>query len=89
MTARLLTGRRNRDHITPVLGSHLWLPVQLRVDFKIELLVFKAMNGLASFNLMLQPEKVLEACVLQIGEPILHPKGSVSLKCSFYTQSCY
>ena len=33
--ARLLTGTRRRDHITPVLAKLHWLPVKYRIDFKI------------------------------------------------------
>ena len=36
-----------REHITPVLASLHWLPVVFRIDFKILLLVYKALNGLA------------------------------------------
>ena len=36
-----------RAHITPVLVSLHWLPVVFRIDFKIILLVYKALNGLA------------------------------------------
>ena len=35
------------DHITPVLATLHWLPVKFRIDFKILLLAFKAVNGLA------------------------------------------
>ena len=45
--ARLLTGTRKREHITPILSSLHWLPVSFRVNFKVILLVFKALNGLA------------------------------------------
>lgn len=45
--ARLLTGTKKREHITPVLASLHWLPVCFRIDFKILLLVFKILNGLA------------------------------------------
>ncbi len=45
--ARLLTGVRKREHITPVLISLHWLPVHFRIDFKVLLLVFKCLNGLA------------------------------------------
>ena len=44
--ARLVTGTRRRDHITPVLQLH-WLPVRQRVNFKLAVLVFKALHGLA------------------------------------------
>ena len=45
--ARLLTGTRKRDHITPVLASLHWLPVRFRIDFKILLFAFKSLNNLA------------------------------------------
>ena len=45
--ARVLTKTRMRDHITPVLASLHWLPVDFKIDFKIILLVYKALNGLA------------------------------------------
>ena len=47
VAARLLTGTKKREHITPVLASLHWLPVKYRIDFKILLFVFKALNGLA------------------------------------------
>ena len=34
-------------HSTPVLRELHWLPVKFRVEFKIALLVFKTLNGLA------------------------------------------
>ena len=34
-------------HITPELMELHWLPVKFRVEFKIALLVYKALNGLA------------------------------------------
>ena len=45
--ARLLTGARKRELITPILASLHWLPVHFRVHFKILLFVFKSLNGLA------------------------------------------
>ncbi len=36
-----------RDHITPVLSSLHWLPVQYRIDFKILLMVFKALHNMS------------------------------------------
>ena len=45
--ARLLTRTKKHDHITPVLPSLHWLPVCFRIDFKILLITFKALNGLA------------------------------------------
>ena len=44
--ARLLTGTNRREHITPVLQTLHWLPVEFRVKFKILLLTYKSINGL-------------------------------------------
>jgi len=38
--ARLVTGARRCDHITPVLWQLHWLPVRQRVLFKIAGLVY-------------------------------------------------
>ncbi len=55
--ARLLTGSRKQDHITPILSSLHWLPVRYRIDLKILLFVFKSLNGLAPCYIsdLLQP----------------------------------
>ena len=42
--ARVLTGTRKRDHISPVLAS---LPVKFRIEFKILPLTYKALHGQA------------------------------------------
>jgi len=39
--ARLLTGSRKREHITPHLKSLHWLPINKRIDYKIALLSYK------------------------------------------------
>lgn len=45
--ARLITGTHKYDHITPALYSLHWLPVEQRITYKLLLLTFKALNGLA------------------------------------------
>ena len=45
--ARLITGTAKFSHITPVLRTLHWLPIKQRVQFKMLILVFKAINGLA------------------------------------------
>ncbi len=45
--ARILTGARKNEHITPILKSLHWLSVRFRVDFKILMLTYKALHGLA------------------------------------------
>ena len=46
--ARLVTGARRCDHITPTLRQLHWLPVRQRVLFKIAVLVFQCLAGQAS-----------------------------------------
>jgi len=50
--ARLVTGTRRRDHITPVLRQLHWLPVRQRVDFKTALLVYKALRDSTAAHLV-------------------------------------
>ena len=45
--ARVLTRTGIRDHISPILASLHWLPVKLRIEFKILLLTYKALNDRA------------------------------------------
>ena len=45
--ARLVAKCSYRDHITPVLCDLHWLPVGTRIRFKILMLVYKCLNGLA------------------------------------------
>uniref|UniRef100_A0A3Q3C7D3 Reverse transcriptase domain-containing protein n=1 Tax=Haplochromis burtoni TaxID=8153 RepID=A0A3Q3C7D3_HAPBU len=45
--ARLLTGTRRYEHITPVLYSLHWLPVHFRIHFKLLLFVFKCLSNAA------------------------------------------
>ena len=45
--AWLTTGTAKFSHITPVLRTFHWLPIKQRVQFKMLILVFKTINGLA------------------------------------------
>ena len=47
VAARILTGSKKFDHITPVLRSLHWLPVEQRIKFKMLLLVYKSINSMA------------------------------------------
>ena len=47
MAARMITRTRKRDHITPVLKSLHWLPVEQRIQCKVLLMTFKAQRGFA------------------------------------------
>ena len=44
--ARLVSGIRRSDHITPVMKDLHWLLIGARIDFKILLLTFKDLNDL-------------------------------------------
>jgi hypothetical protein len=46
-TARVVKGLGKHDHVSPALKSLHWLPVHFRILFKVNLLVFKALAGLA------------------------------------------
>jgi hypothetical protein len=43
--ARILTHTRKYDHITPVLKKLHWLPISLRIIFKILLITYKSLHG--------------------------------------------
>ena len=46
--ARLFGGVSKYDSVTPVLHDVLhWLPIKEQINFKIEVLIYKALNGLA------------------------------------------
>ena len=42
--ARLVTGTRRSDHITPVLKVLYWLPVRQHIQYKMAMLVHKCLN---------------------------------------------
>ena len=45
--ARLICNESNYCHITPLLMELHWLPMKLRIELKIVLIVFKIFKGLA------------------------------------------
>ncbi len=44
---QVLTRTRKYDHISPVLSTLHWLPIKHCIHFKILLITYKALNGLA------------------------------------------
>ncbi|KAF7254014.1 Beta-centractin [Varanus komodoensis] len=44
--ARLLTGTGRYVHMTPVLCQLHWLPIEVRAQFKVLVMTYKALNGL-------------------------------------------
>lgn len=53
--ARLVTGVRKYEHMTPVLHSLHWLPIRQRITFKTAVIVFKCLHGQA-------PPYLIELC---------------------------
>lgn len=47
--ARLVTGAKKWNHITPILYSLHWLPVHFRIPFKILVLTFRALRDQAAW----------------------------------------
>ena len=43
-SARVITGTSRHSHITPVLKALHWLPIQSRLDFKVLVQTYKALN---------------------------------------------
>jgi hypothetical protein len=78
--ARLLTGTKRREHITPVLKSLHWLPVEYRIKFKILLLTYKAVNGMAPSYLkdLLVPYQPSRALRSQNSKLLVVPRVSKS-----------
>ena len=54
--ARVVTGTRKFDHIISVLRQLHWLPVRQRITFKLAMMVFKCIRGLA-------PSYLADACI--------------------------
>ena len=72
-TARLICGVKIREHITPYLKQLHWLPVRSRLQYKLLLLVHKALNGLA-------PPYILELLKLYVPARNLHSSSGNLLK---------
>ena len=45
IAARMITGTRSTDHVTAILKSLHWLPVEARINFKILLITYNILNG--------------------------------------------
>ena len=87
-TAARIVTRSNPEHITPVLKSLHWLKITYRVRFKILLLTYKCINGLAPkylCNLVTPycPKRVLRSatqCRLEIQNGLLKSQGDRSFR---------
>ncbi|KAF7247065.1 RNA-directed DNA polymerase from mobile element jockey [Varanus komodoensis] len=66
--ARLLTGTGRYVHMTPVLRQLHWLPIEVRAQFKVLVMTYKALNGLGPGYLKerLHPYLPREAVEIQV-----------------------
>ena len=71
--ARLITKKRKFDSITPELIKLHWLPIHQRIDFKVIVLMFKALHKQSPHNIM---------DILQNGAERRHRRSNCS--CLFY-----
>ena len=55
--ARLVTRTKKHEHMQPVLKNLHWLPIKSRINYKVLLITYKALNNLAPFYIqeLLQP----------------------------------
>ncbi len=42
--ARVVSGKRRCDHVTPILADLHWLPISARIDYKLALITFKSLT---------------------------------------------
>ena len=58
--ARLVLKQSKFGHITPVLSQLHWLPIKYRIEFKILLMTFKAIHGMAPDYVckLISPKKI-------------------------------
>ena len=75
--ARIITLRQKYDHISTIFQALHWLPVRQRIDFKVLLLVYKAIHSdpilapdyLKELLIPHQPKRALrsqDACLLKV-----------------------
>ena len=85
--ARLITCTIKHDHITQVLKELHWLPVESRIAFKMLVMIFKCINGLAPCCLakLVQPRK-RDRSLRQNYAPTLHQ--CITKKCIVDSAFC-
>ena len=91
--AKVVSGKSLYDHVTPCLIDLHWLPVRFRVDFKIAVLTFKCLNGLAPHYLSSLIESYVPSRSLRSGsQNLLKTKvtkfKTLGDKCFAFTAPC-
>ncbi|KAF7236187.1 putative RNA-directed DNA polymerase from transposon BS [Varanus komodoensis] len=70
--ARLLTGTGRYVHMTPVLQQLHWFPIEVRAQFKVLVMTYKALNGLGPGYLKERLRPYMPSCPLRsAGEALL------------------
>ena len=82
--ARLITRTKRTAHITPVMQSLHWLPVELRCKFKIACTVYKTLNGsgpkyLAELLVPYRPHRELRPSILSRADKLFVPKNNLAI----------
>jgi len=72
--ARLVTGTRRSDDITPVLRQLQWLPVRQRVEFEVTTLVHRSLSGIS-------PSYLADDCRLVADAPERRQRSAASRTC--------
>ena len=70
LMARLITGVKKFQHISPTLATLHWLSVHFRINFKVMMITFKALNSLGPQYLserLLPARSVHNTCSSQVG----------------------
>ena len=47
----LIAGDRQFDHVTPLLQTRYWLPIEQRIVFKLGVMMYETVNGMAPANI--------------------------------------
>ncbi|XP_072021896.1 uncharacterized protein [Amphiura filiformis] len=80
--ARLVLRVSRRDHITPSLKQLHWLPIKQRAIYKILLLAYKALNGMA-------PEYISDLVELYVPTRALRSSSEFRLSIPSYATKFY
>ena len=86
LAARVVTRSSKYSSITPTLKKLHWLPVKYRIIFKVVLLTFKALHGLAPNNLrtLLQSYIPSRSLRSETGNLLIMPKARRKLGCQSF-----
>ena len=89
--ARLIFRAKKKDHITPLLMSLHWLPIRYRIEYKIAVICFKCINGLAPIYLknileIYKPKRALRSAQdnLILKKPVMNYKSYGEKSFYFY-----